>query len=123
MTAHLLEQYFADRSFYQLQAGALVDNPDQRIAADVRCATMTKAQPTAALHDADHVQGSGAMSGAVHLPVARLVLVLMGMCCQLQHCCVLQQHANQQQQPLHSYICTLHNRLSCSGVLCTGQFV
>eukprot|EP00879_Flechtneria_rotunda_P026551 GHRR01028321.1.p1 GENE.GHRR01028321.1~~GHRR01028321.1.p1 ORF type:complete len:773 (+),score=316.24 GHRR01028321.1:1160-3478(+) len=36
MTAHLLEQYFADRSFYQLQAGALVDNPDQRIAADVR---------------------------------------------------------------------------------------
>ncbi|KAF8071082.1 ABCC2 [Scenedesmus sp. PABB004] len=36
MTGHLLEQYFADRSFYQLQAGALVDNPDQRIAADVR---------------------------------------------------------------------------------------
>eukprot|EP00775_Hariotina_reticulata_P004789 gene4789-5039_t len=36
MTAHLLGQYFADRSFYQLRAGALVDNPDQRIAADVR---------------------------------------------------------------------------------------
>jgi ABC-type uncharacterized transport system fused permease/ATPase subunit len=36
MTAHLLKQYFADRSFYQLQAGAIVDNPDQRIAADVR---------------------------------------------------------------------------------------
>lgn len=36
MTSHLLEQYFADRSFYQLQAGAIVDNPDQRIAADVR---------------------------------------------------------------------------------------
>jgi ABC-type uncharacterized transport system fused permease/ATPase subunit len=36
MTSNLLGQYFADRSFYQLQAGALVDNPDQRIAADVR---------------------------------------------------------------------------------------
>ena len=36
MTAHLLKQYFADRSFYQLQAGAIVDNPDQRIASDVR---------------------------------------------------------------------------------------
>jgi hypothetical protein len=36
MTNRLLAQYFRDRSFYQLQAGQLVDNPDQRIAADVR---------------------------------------------------------------------------------------
>lgn len=36
LTQRLLSQYFRDRSFYQLQAGGLVDNPDQRIAADVR---------------------------------------------------------------------------------------
>lgn len=37
MTQRLLGQYFSDRAFYQLAAGALpVDNPDQRIAADVR---------------------------------------------------------------------------------------
>jgi len=36
MTQRLMSQYFRDRSFYQLQAGQLVDNPDQRIAADVR---------------------------------------------------------------------------------------
>mgnify|MGYP001811054060 CR=1 FL=1 len=38
MTTRLLEQYFRDRSFYQLQAAQLVDNPDQRIAAVVRWA-------------------------------------------------------------------------------------
>ncbi len=36
MTTQLLQQYLTDRSFYQLQAGQLVDNPDQRISADVR---------------------------------------------------------------------------------------
>jgi ABC-type uncharacterized transport system fused permease/ATPase subunit len=36
MTARLLRDYFADRAFYRLQAGNKVDNPDQRIAADVR---------------------------------------------------------------------------------------
>ncbi len=36
MTEQLLSQYLADRSFYQLQAEQLVDNPDQRIASDVR---------------------------------------------------------------------------------------
>jgi ABC-type uncharacterized transport system fused permease/ATPase subunit len=36
MTKKLMAQYFEDRSFYQLQASALVDNPDQRIAADIR---------------------------------------------------------------------------------------
>lgn len=30
LTSKLLGQYFADRSFYQLQAGALVDNPGER---------------------------------------------------------------------------------------------
>jgi ABC-type uncharacterized transport system fused permease/ATPase subunit len=38
MTERLLQQYFSDRSFYQLQSAGLVDNPDQRIASDVRCA-------------------------------------------------------------------------------------
>ena len=36
MTSSLLGQYFEGRAFYRLQAGQLVDNPDQRIAADVR---------------------------------------------------------------------------------------
>ena len=38
MTTRLTAEYFAERTFYQVQAGALVDNPDQRIAVDVRCA-------------------------------------------------------------------------------------
>jgi ABC-type uncharacterized transport system fused permease/ATPase subunit len=36
MTRRFTADYFADRTFYQVQAGALVDNPDQRIAVDVR---------------------------------------------------------------------------------------
>ena len=36
MTNQLTSDYFKDRTFYQVQAGALVDNPDQRIANDVR---------------------------------------------------------------------------------------
>lgn len=43
MTRRLLAQYFEGRTFYRLQAGALVDNPDQRIAADVRCAASWRA--------------------------------------------------------------------------------
>lgn len=35
MTEQFTEDYFYDRTFYQVQAGALVDNPDQRIAVDV----------------------------------------------------------------------------------------
>lgn len=31
MTQSLLQRYLEDRSFYTLQSGALVDNPDQRI--------------------------------------------------------------------------------------------
>ena len=36
MTRSLTAEYFEGRTFYQVQAGALVDNPDQRIAVDVR---------------------------------------------------------------------------------------
>lgn len=36
MTNQFTSDYFKDRTFYQVQAGALVDNPDQRIANDVR---------------------------------------------------------------------------------------
>ena len=36
MTNEFTTDYFKDRSFYQVQAGALVDNPDQRITNDVR---------------------------------------------------------------------------------------
>ena len=37
MTKKVTNDYLANRAFYQVQAGALVDNPDQRIASDVRC--------------------------------------------------------------------------------------
>lgn len=36
MTQDLTGKYFKNRSFYQIQAGQMVDNPDQRIATDVR---------------------------------------------------------------------------------------
>ena len=35
MTNRLMGQYFRDRSFYQLQAGQLVDNPAPRLASHV----------------------------------------------------------------------------------------
>ena len=37
MTRRLTQEYLASRTFYQIQAGSLIDNPDQRISADVRC--------------------------------------------------------------------------------------
>ena len=40
LTRRLTDDYFRDRSFYQIQAGTLVDNPDQRISSDIRCAHM-----------------------------------------------------------------------------------
>lgn len=36
MTRKLTADYFANRAFYKVQADDLVDNPDQRIAADVK---------------------------------------------------------------------------------------
>lgn len=36
MTNEFTKDYFKDRAFYQVQAGALLDNPDQRITNDVR---------------------------------------------------------------------------------------
>lgn len=39
LTERLTSDYFADRSFYQVQAGSLLDNPDQRISSDIRCRT------------------------------------------------------------------------------------
>ncbi|KAK9830575.1 hypothetical protein WJX81_000349 [Elliptochloris bilobata] len=41
MTKKVTSEYLANRAFYQVQAGALVDNPDQRIASDVRQFTET----------------------------------------------------------------------------------
>ena len=38
MTDQFTQDYFKDRTFYHVQAGTLVDNPDQRIANDVRYA-------------------------------------------------------------------------------------
>ena len=42
LTRRLTDDYFRDRSFYQVQAGALVDNPDQRISSDIRCSHLRK---------------------------------------------------------------------------------
>lgn len=36
LTSHFLDQYFADRSYYQLTSHSEIDNPDQRIAQDIR---------------------------------------------------------------------------------------
>ena len=36
MTERITADYFSNRAFYQVQSGDLVDNPDQRIASDVR---------------------------------------------------------------------------------------
>ena len=50
LTRRVTNDYFRDRSFYQIQAGTLVDNPDQRISSDIRrarrrsCATMRRTQ-------------------------------------------------------------------------------
>lgn len=41
MTTQFTEEYFDDQTFYRVQAGALLDNPDQRIAVDVRNFTDT----------------------------------------------------------------------------------
>ena len=37
MTERFTSEYFQERTFYQVQAGGLLDNPDQRISSDVRC--------------------------------------------------------------------------------------
>jgi len=41
LTEHVAAQYLADRRFYQIEAGALIDNPDQRITSDVSQFTST----------------------------------------------------------------------------------
>ena len=41
MTKKFTDEYFAERTFYRLQSEALLDNPDQRIAVDVRSFTDT----------------------------------------------------------------------------------
>lgn len=39
LTSHYLQQYFQEQSFYQLQVNSEVDNPDQRLAEDVKNVT------------------------------------------------------------------------------------
>ncbi|CAL8470471.1 g10013 [Coccomyxa elongata] len=41
MTRRLTEEYFQNRTFYQIQSGSHIDNPDQRISSDVRQFTDT----------------------------------------------------------------------------------
>jgi ABC-type uncharacterized transport system fused permease/ATPase subunit len=42
LTSRLVSDYFKGRTFYRVQAQATVDNPDQRIAADVRRASTSR---------------------------------------------------------------------------------
>jgi hypothetical protein len=46
MTRRLTEEYFKNRTFYNIQAGSLIDNPDQRISSDVRHAPPPWGPPT-----------------------------------------------------------------------------
>lgn len=41
MTESLLAEYMADRTFYNIHAAAAVDNPDQRLTADINNFTST----------------------------------------------------------------------------------
>lgn len=41
MTYHLLKRYFANRAYYHLRSSDVIDNPDQRIAEDVKNFTTT----------------------------------------------------------------------------------
>ena len=41
MTYHLLKRYFANRAYYHLRSSDTIDNPDQRIAEDVKNFTTT----------------------------------------------------------------------------------
>ena len=41
LTAHFLQQYFGNRAFYELTANQSIDNPDQRIADDIRAFTQS----------------------------------------------------------------------------------
>jgi len=41
LTGHFLEKYFSNRAYYEINADDKVDNPDQRIADDVRSFTVT----------------------------------------------------------------------------------
>ncbi len=41
MTKDLTDKYMANRTFYKIQSEFLVDNPDQRISADIRAFTDT----------------------------------------------------------------------------------
>ena len=49
LTRRLTDDYFRDRSFYQIQAGSLVDNPDQRISSDIRCTRIIRGQGCTAM--------------------------------------------------------------------------
>ena len=50
MTRRLTQEYLANRTFYQIQAGSLIDNPDQRISADVRCGFIPATRSCFAVH-------------------------------------------------------------------------
>lgn len=45
MTREITADYLSNRAFYQVQAGELVDNPDQRIASDARYSITLNPEP------------------------------------------------------------------------------
>ena len=41
MTRKLLREYLSDKSYYRIQQGSLIDNPDQRLTSDINSFTST----------------------------------------------------------------------------------
>jgi len=63
LTRRITADYFSDRAFYQIQAGELVDNPDQRIASDVRLISQREIN----LGGRDGEGGGGVGGGGIRL--------------------------------------------------------
>ena len=80
MTGKFTEDYFTDQTFYRVQAGALLDNPDQRIAVDVRNFTDTTLNFTVTLLNAavDLISFSGILFSIYPPLFAALVIYSVG---------------------------------------------
>lgn len=101
LTSKLLGQYFADRSFYQLQAGALVDNPGKRkFVLPVEQAVMRMHRGTSLAVHAPHRRCT---LHACHVMLAdKGNAVMLAFVCRSAYCCRRQVRA---QIPSHSAHC------------------
>lgn len=75
MTEHMLTRYMAGGTFYHLQAAAAIDNPDQRLAADVdELAATAVSLAFTALRAAVEVPAFIAVLYRIHAPLCAAVL-------------------------------------------------